>query len=56
MQYKIEHSVPHSEFLYLLKTDLFAMIGGQKVADFGLAKLTNDSLTHISTRVMGTFG
>ncbi|KAF8664695.1 hypothetical protein HU200_054410 [Digitaria exilis] len=27
-----------------------------KVADFGLAKLTNDSLTHISTRVMGTFG
>ncbi|KAJ1284477.1 hypothetical protein BS78_03G207500, partial [Paspalum vaginatum] len=27
-----------------------------KVADFGLAKLTNDALTHISTRVMGTFG
>uniref|UniRef100_A0A0E0KFP1 non-specific serine/threonine protein kinase n=1 Tax=Oryza punctata TaxID=4537 RepID=A0A0E0KFP1_ORYPU len=27
-----------------------------KVADFGLAKFTNDSLTHISTRVMGTFG
>jgi len=29
---------------------------GEQVADFGLAKLTNDSLTHISTRVMGTFG
>ncbi|XP_010243047.1 PREDICTED: proline-rich receptor-like protein kinase PERK15 isoform X2 [Nelumbo nucifera] len=27
-----------------------------KVADFGLAKLTNDSSTHVSTRVMGTFG
>lgn len=27
-----------------------------KVADFGLAKLTSDSNTHVSTRVMGTFG
>ncbi|KAL6614854.1 hypothetical protein ACP70R_037124 [Stipagrostis hirtigluma subsp. patula] len=27
-----------------------------KVADFGLAKLANDTATHISTRVMGTFG
>ncbi|XP_072971140.1 proline-rich receptor-like protein kinase PERK15 [Typha angustifolia] len=27
-----------------------------KVADFGLAKLTNDTHTHVSTRVMGTFG
>ncbi|KAF0929708.1 hypothetical protein E2562_023055 [Oryza meyeriana var. granulata] len=26
------------------------------VADFGLAKLTNDTNTHVSTRVMGTFG
>ncbi|KZV24769.1 hypothetical protein F511_34636 [Dorcoceras hygrometricum] len=26
------------------------------VADFGLAKLTSDSFTHVSTRVMGTFG
>ncbi|XAR57887.1 Non-specific serine/threonine protein kinase, partial [Bertholletia excelsa] len=26
------------------------------VADFGLAKLTNDNFTHVSTRVMGTFG
>ncbi|XP_015064170.1 proline-rich receptor-like protein kinase PERK5 isoform X3 [Solanum pennellii] len=27
-----------------------------KVADFGLAKLSSDNLTHVSTRVMGTFG
>ncbi|KGN51804.1 proline-rich receptor-like protein kinase PERK13 [Cucumis sativus] len=27
-----------------------------QVADFGLAKLTNDTNTHVSTRVMGTFG
>ncbi|KAM7255509.1 hypothetical protein ACFE04_008407 [Oxalis oulophora] len=27
-----------------------------KVADFGLAKLSLDSETHVSTRVMGTFG
>ncbi|XP_068641395.1 proline-rich receptor-like protein kinase PERK13 [Aristolochia californica] len=27
-----------------------------QVADFGLAKLTNDTCTHVSTRVMGTFG
>ncbi|EEF50863.1 somatic embryogenesis receptor kinase, putative [Ricinus communis] len=27
-----------------------------KVADFGLAKLSNDNNTHVSTRVMGTFG
>ncbi|KAI6681837.1 hypothetical protein NL676_035718 [Syzygium grande] len=27
-----------------------------KVADFGLAKLSSDVQTHISTRVMGTFG
>ncbi|KAL6521502.1 hypothetical protein OROGR_018071 [Orobanche gracilis] len=26
------------------------------VADFGLAKLTSDTYTHVSTRVMGTFG
>ncbi|KAL6893979.1 hypothetical protein ACP4OV_008077 [Aristida adscensionis] len=26
------------------------------VADFGLAKLTSESSTHVSTRVMGTFG
>lgn len=27
-----------------------------KVADFGLAKLSSDNITHVSTRVMGTFG
>ncbi|KAL8136982.1 hypothetical protein V2J09_002983 [Rumex salicifolius] len=27
-----------------------------KVADFGLAKFTEDANTHVSTRVMGTFG
>ncbi|KAL5568750.1 hypothetical protein UlMin_025325 [Ulmus minor] len=27
-----------------------------KVVDFGLAKFTNDTNTHVSTRVMGTFG
>eukprot|EP00268_Persea_americana_P032121 TRINITY_DN3149_c0_g1_i1.p1 TRINITY_DN3149_c0_g1~~TRINITY_DN3149_c0_g1_i1.p1 ORF type:complete len:556 (-),score=102.84 TRINITY_DN3149_c0_g1_i1:479-2146(-) len=27
-----------------------------KVADFGLAKLASDNNTHVSTRVMGTFG
>ncbi|KAL1554898.1 Proline-rich receptor-like protein kinase perk1 [Salvia divinorum] len=27
-----------------------------KVADFGLAKFTSDANTHVSTRVMGTFG
>ncbi|KAL3730697.1 hypothetical protein ACJRO7_027690 [Eucalyptus globulus] len=27
-----------------------------KVADFGLAKLTSDNFTHVSTRIMGTFG
>ena len=27
-----------------------------QVADFGLAKLSQDNYTHVSTRVMGTFG
>ncbi|CAM6129387.1 unnamed protein product [Calypogeia fissa] len=27
-----------------------------QVADFGLAKLANDTYTHVTTRVMGTFG
>ena len=28
----------------------------QQVSDFGLAKLALDSNTHVTTRVMGTFG
>ncbi len=28
----------------------------QQVADFGLAKLASDANTHVTTRVMGTFG
>ncbi len=28
----------------------------QQVADFGLAKLASDTNTHVTTRVMGTFG
>lgn len=27
-----------------------------QVADFGLAKISSDVNTHVSTRVMGTFG
>ena len=27
-----------------------------QVSDFGLAKLSQDNNTHVSTRVMGTFG
>lgn len=27
-----------------------------QVADFGLAKFSSDNNTHVSTRVMGTFG
>jgi hypothetical protein len=27
-----------------------------QVADFGLARLAENDVTHISTRVMGTFG
>lgn len=27
-----------------------------QVADFGLAKLSSETITHVSTRIMGTFG
>ncbi|MCL7025015.1 hypothetical protein MKW94_020157, partial [Papaver nudicaule] len=33
-----------------------SLLLGLIVADFGLAKLSNDITTHVSTRVMGTFG
>ncbi|KAH0991668.1 hypothetical protein GBA52_003151 [Prunus armeniaca] len=39
----------------ILLDDVFEAQASQ-VADFGLAKLTNDTNTHVSTRVMGTFG
>jgi serine/threonine protein kinase len=28
----------------------------EQVADFGLARLAENNVTHVSTRVMGTFG
>eukprot|EP00850_Spirogloea_muscicola_P001254 SM000004S15124 [mRNA] locus=s4:1356555:1360687:- [translate_table: standard] len=33
-----------------------ASCGSPQVADFGLAKLAEESFTHVSTRIMGTFG
>ena len=38
---------------FMTKETTFPLI---KVADFGLAKLSSDTYTHVSTRVMGTFG
>nr|VDD01772.1 unnamed protein product [Brassica rapa] len=35
---------------------LTLLLFGCKVADFGLAKLNDSTQTHVSTRVMGTFG
>ena len=35
---------------------IFNPVLSLQVADFGLAKFTNDTNTHVSTRVMGTFG
>lgn len=31
-------------------------VSNLQVADFGLAKLSQDNVTHVSTRIMGTFG
>ncbi|KAL0699480.1 hypothetical protein Bca4012_055602 [Brassica carinata] len=39
-----------------LEFHLHAMFYVVQVADFGLAKLVSDTNTHLSTRVMGTFG
>ena len=33
-----------------------SVVSGWQVADFGLAKFSSDVYTHVSTRVMGTFG
>ena len=32
------------------------VIASAQVADFGLAKFASDGNTHVSTRVIGTFG
>jgi len=36
--------------------DLASAMSSCQVADFGLAKFSADMDTHVSTRVMGTFG
>ncbi|KAH7510730.1 hypothetical protein FEM48_ZijujUnG0096500 [Ziziphus jujuba var. spinosa] len=43
--------IPASLFSFFLQ-----MLLKNVVSDFGLAKLSNDTNTHVSTRVMGTFG
>ncbi|KAJ8497915.1 hypothetical protein OPV22_008467 [Ensete ventricosum] len=42
-----------TKFFFFFSFLFFTIIS---VADFGLAKLSNDAHTHVSTRVMGTFG
>lgn len=41
---------------FLLTSSLAYLLMILQVADFGLAKIASDSDTHVSTRVMGTFG
>ena len=49
-------------FLFIFKSpvnlchDMFVLESSIQVADFGLAKFASDTDTHVSTRVMGTFG
>ncbi|XP_021738600.1 putative proline-rich receptor-like protein kinase PERK6 [Chenopodium quinoa] len=43
-------------FANLLQLDIIRDNIFIQVADFGLAKLSSDTFTHVSTRVMGTFG
>ncbi|PWZ07975.1 putative glucuronosyltransferase [Zea mays] len=45
-----------SFFLMNRCTELRGLAQEGEVADFGLAKFTTDNNTHVSTRVMGTFG
>ena len=43
--------------LFCLSTSSYFLVWfGHQVSDFGLAKLALDSNTHVTTRVMGTFG
>lgn len=41
-------------FLYIINQNVLFLFF--QVSDFGLAKLSSDKDTHVSTRVMGTFG
>lgn len=41
---------------YLMVDFLFLFLFFLQVSDFGLAKLALDANTHVTTRVMGTFG
>lgn len=43
-------------FFNYLSISLHSNVHLDQVSDFGLAKLTSDNNTHVSTRVMGTFG
>lgn len=48
-------------FIQMLPTQVLDFINLKnvfqvQVSDFGLAKLSSDTNTHVSTRVMGTFG
>ncbi|KAM0856372.1 hypothetical protein ACQ4PT_049186 [Festuca glaucescens] len=45
-----------SSFSYEELTSITSNFARDNVADFGLAKLSNDTHTHVSTRIMGTFG
>jgi len=42
--------------VYVSSFDSASAISSSQVADFGLAKFSADMDTHVSTRVMGTFG
>ncbi|KAL2643906.1 hypothetical protein R1flu_011493 [Riccia fluitans] len=53
----LEHAL-HGKNMPLLDwpTRMKIALGQPEVADFGLAKLANEAHTHVTTRVMGTFG
>jgi hypothetical protein len=44
---------------WIMKVNIFVLTRGlccMQVVDFGLARIASDNNTHVSTRVMGTFG
>ena len=51
----LEHIFSYLEFAEHRKL-MVCFVFSIQVADFGLAKLSSDNYTHVSTRVMGTFG